>query len=154
MTCHPEVHDAAISQFNDYVNEKRTEEYIVSLQDIGSSDLTGVIVDACPDGLSREGSPTLLRRARVTGVFNAALYRAFRRAQSQLQQFTMNAVGGPGAVVPSHAPDESSSLFRERWKNPWVLLSGFAFPQPEVQITMPAQECIGLNDGQSLLPGS
>ena len=93
MTCHPEVHDAAISQFNDYENEKRTEEYIVSLQDIASPDLTGVIVDACPDGLPREGSPTLLRRARVTGVFNVAPYCAFRSAQSQLQQFTMNAVG-------------------------------------------------------------
>jgi len=66
MTCHPEVHDAAISQFSDYENEKRTEEYIVSLQDIASPDLTSVIVD--------EGSPTLLRRARVTGVLNVALY--------------------------------------------------------------------------------
>ena len=154
MTCHPEVHDAAISQFNDYENEKRTEEYIVSLQDIASPDLTGVIVDACPDGLPREGSPTLLRRTRVTGVFNVVLYCAFRSAQSQLQQFTMNAVGAPSAVLPSHALDKSNSLFRERWTTQLVLFSGFAFPQPAVQITMPTQECIGLNDGQSLLPGS
>jgi hypothetical protein len=154
MTCHPEGHEATIAQFNDDENEKRTEEYIVSLQAIGSPDLTGVMVDAGPDGLSREGSPTLLRRARVTGVFKVALYRAFGSAQSQLQQFTMNAVGVPGAVLTSHALDESNSLFRERWTTQLVLLSGFAFPQPAVQITMPTQECIGLNDGQSLLPGS
>lgn len=146
MTCHPEVHDASNSQFNDDENEKRTEEYIVSLLDITSPDLTGVIVD--------EGSPTLLRRAKVTEVFNVTLYCAFRRVQSQLKKFNMNAVGAPGAVLPSHALDESNSLFRERWTAQWVLLSVFAFPQPAVQIPMPTQERIGLNDGQTMLPGS
>ncbi len=62
MTCHSEVHDAALSQFNDDENEDGAEEQIVGLQDIASPDLIGVVVD--------EGSPTLLGRAGVADVFN------------------------------------------------------------------------------------
>jgi hypothetical protein len=63
-------------------------------------------------------------------------------------------VGAQGAVLTSHVLDESNRLVRERWTTRWVLLSGLAYPQPAVQITMPTQEWIGLNDGQSLLSGS
>jgi len=101
---HPEVHDAAVLQFNDDENEDGAEEQVVGLEDITGPDLAGVVVD--------EGSPALLRRARVTDVFNVVLDRAFRSAQPQLQQLAMNAVGAPDAVLSSHALNEPDSLFR------------------------------------------
>ena len=54
MACHPEVHDVGCSQFNDGEDEERTE------QDAAGPDLTGVFVDACPDGLPPIFIPVLM----------------------------------------------------------------------------------------------
>ena len=124
MVRYPKVHDAAVLQFNDDENEDGAEEQVVGLEDITGPDLAGVVVD--------EGSPALLRRARVTDVLNVALDRALRGAQPQLQQLAMNAVGASDAVLSSHALDESNSLFGERWTATLFLSSRFAFPQPAV----------------------
>ena len=61
MACHPDVNDAAFPQFNDDEDEEGTEEQIMGLQYVAGPDLAGMVVDACPDGLLREGSPGLLR---------------------------------------------------------------------------------------------
>ena len=61
MAYHPEVYDVAFPQFNDDEDEERTEEQIMGLQYVAGPYLAGMVVDACPDGLSREGSPGLLR---------------------------------------------------------------------------------------------
>jgi hypothetical protein len=79
---------------------------------------------------------------------------ALADSQSELQQFSPNALCPPGAVLLRHLLDQGYDV-AGRW---WFATSAFwprlAPPHPPEQIPVPAEYGLELNDHQRLLPGS
>jgi hypothetical protein len=100
-----------------------------------------------------KGPPALRREAvRPTAVQTPGEilpYGTWRHLQAQLQQeFVGDPLLAPRRVVPSHATDEPSQCYRDRWP------SRLRFPppaQPE-PLAVPADQRHRLHDGQCLPP--
>ena len=108
--------------------------------------LAGVVV--------KERGPGLLGGKRSTGLVHVPLDGALGDRDVQLEQFSADAFGAPGAVLVGHLPDQCHILECE-WcsAGPCPSLRAMS-PYATEQVAVPAQEGIRLDNQQGLFPGA
>ena len=69
---------------------------------------------------------------------------------SELEEFAADTLGAPSDVFGAHLPDQGDDIGRD----PGLRRLGFGLAAPDQaeQLAMPAEEGVGLNDEQGLLP--
>jgi hypothetical protein len=88
----------------------------------------------------------------LTHLLHILLNCALADFYLKLEQFSPNALCAPVEVLLGHAPDQCDVFLSQRLSAPLVLWLGLAPPYATKQVTVPAQECIKLDDDQGLFP--
>lgn len=132
----------ARAEFSDDEGEERLEEHVRQLQEVAGPDVVGVIPE--------ERGPCLTRRFWWAPLSHVPLNRARGNLDANLQQFTSNALSGPESVLRCHVLDQRDRLQRDLRLMQWR--ARFALPEQSESETMPAQDRLGFDNEQCLLP--
>ncbi len=136
-------HSARV-QFDEEESEERTEEKVCHGKKVAGPDLLGMGVYERPPRLS--SWPAGAHSSHV--LLNGAL----ADADAQLEQFAPDALCSPQSIVPRHLLNQGDSLLGD----PWLERSSLRLVSPKEleTLTTPAQQRLGLDNEQRLLPSA
>ncbi len=89
-TCNGPVHDFASAEIDDEESEYGPEPDVVGLDEVARPDVLGVVLE--------EGCPALTGAVRLPTRLQIPLDRALRNTDTELEQFTANALRDPEAI--------------------------------------------------------
>ena len=138
------MHNAAGLEFDDDKDEEGTKEGIIGLKEVAGPDLVGMVPQEGGPGLG--GCPWT---ASQTDVLEDGS-RANRNAE--FEEFAGDTFSAPANVVEEHLLDESDNGSGGRWSMSVVVGFGLACPDKAKQVSMLAQQDVGLNDEEGCFP--
>jgi hypothetical protein len=124
--------------------EERSKEEISHLQEVAGPDICRVI--------AQKGRPVLSSGLQDANVPHIHLNSPLAHMNVQFQEFSTNPFSAPESILRCHLPDQGDG-FRGYLR---LMRSGLrlALPNQAKELTMPTQQCVGLNNKKGLLPGS
>ncbi len=134
---HGEVDDASGLEFDDDEDEDGAEQGIVGLEEVAGPDVVGVVTEECGPGLG--GCPWTASQTDVLEDGGRA------NRNTELEKFAGDTFSAPADVVEEHLLDESDDGFCERRAMGFVGF-GLTCPDEAKQVSMPAEQRVGLND--------
>ena len=99
-----------------------------------------------------EGAPGLTTTARRPCAPHVLLDRTFADADAELQEFAADALRTPERIVCGHRLDERDDFRRESLR--LTTGSGLSSPDDLEEVSMPAQQRLGIDDVQSVPPSA
>ena len=137
-----DMHDLATAVPNDDEGEDGTEPGVIELQEVAGPDIRRVVTE--------EGVPRLSRRlARAEGP-HVLLDRPLAHAEAELEQFAADPFGSPQGVGAGHRSNQVDDV-RAQPAGP-VLRLGPSSPEMGEQVTVPAQQGVGLDQMEAVAP--
>ncbi len=102
--------------------------------------------------IAQKGRPLLSSGLQGVNVPHIFLNGPLAHVNVQFQEFATNPFSTPESILRRHIPDQGNG-FRGYLR---LMRSGlrFTLPNQAKKLTMPTQQCVWLNDKESLLPGS
>jgi len=141
----PDVNHPARAVRDDEEGVARAEQEVGDREEVAGPGLRGVVAQE-----RRPGLPGAVRRA---GAAHMPLDRGLGDADTDLEQLPPDALGTPQPIRGGQLPDQRDRLGRNLGAACLLYRSRLLPPVPTEQIAMPAQERVGLDDQQGLLPG-
>src|ERR1700681_2350551 len=136
------MHDFTTGLPDDEEGEERAEPGVVELEEVAGPDAGGVVSEKCPPGLAPPG-------AEATGP-QVLLDRPLADPEVELQELAADPLSPPERVGAGHGSNQLDDLHAQP-SGP-MRPSGAAAPEESEQITVRAQEGIGLDEMKGVAP--